>query len=68
MDSNSSSTRRFIAIATASVLVFGIAATACGKDVIDDHVEKKINEIDSTIKDFVDTLFTDNTATNSTGG
>ncbi len=62
------STRRLIALATTSVLVFGMAATACGKDVVDDDVEKKIDEIDNSIEDFVDTVFTTDSSTDSTGG
>ncbi len=68
MNSNSKSTRRFVAIAATSVLVFGMAATACGKDVVDDDVEKQINDIDDSIEDFVDTVFTTDTSTDSTGG
>lgn len=65
---NSNSTRRFFALATTTVLVFGMAATACGKDVVDDDVEKKINEIDDSIKDFVDTVFTTDSSPSTTAG
>ena len=70
---NSTSTRRRIAVATFAVLIFGTTATACGKDVVDDDVEKKIDEADKDIKDFVDTVFTDETIviddhTTNTGG
>ncbi len=65
---NSTSTRRRIAIAATSVAILGMAATACGKDVVDDDVEEEINEIDDSIDDFVDTLFTDDTTDTTIGG
>lgn len=66
---NSNSTRRFVAIAATSVLVFGMAATACGEDVINDDVEKQINDIDDSIEEFVDTIMTtDETSPTTTGG
>lgn len=63
----SNSARRRIAVVASTVLIFGAAAVACGEDVVDDDVEEEINEIDNSIEDFVDTMFTeDNTTT--TGG
>ena len=63
----STSTRRRIAIVASTVLIFGTAAAACGEDVVDDDVEEEINEIDDSIEDFVDTIFTDG-STDTTGG
>ena len=68
---NSTRTRRRIVVAASAVFVFAMAATACGEDVVNDDVEKEINEIDNSIADFVDTLFTDDTGTvtsTTTGG
>lgn len=55
------STRRRTAIAASAVLALGMAAVACGEDVVDDDVEREVEEIDEDIKDFVDTAFTDTT-------
>ncbi len=70
---NNTNTRRRIAVAVFAALVLGTTATACGKDVVDDDVEEKIDEADKDIKDFVDTVFTDETIviddhTTNTGG
>ncbi len=65
---NSNRTRRRVAIAATALMPFGMAAAACGEDVVDDDVEKEINDIDDSIEDFVDTIMTDDTATDSTGG
>ncbi len=43
--------------------MFGMTTTACGKDVVDDDVEKQIDDADKDINDFVDTVFTDTTDT-----
>lgn len=50
-----------IALAATAVALLGISTTACGEDVVDNDVEQEINEIDDSIEDFVDTLFTDTT-------
>ena len=70
---NNTNTRRRIAVVAFAALMFGTTATACGKDVVDDDVEKKIDDADKDIKDFVDTAFTDETIvidndTSTTGG
>lgn len=64
---HSTTARRRIAIVASTVLIFGTAAAACGEDVVNDDVEEEIDEIDNSIKDFVDTMFTDD-STDTTGG
>jgi hypothetical protein len=64
---HSTRSRRRVAIVASTGLIFGTTAAACGEDVIDDDVEKEIDEIDEDINDFVDTVFTDD-STETTGG
>lgn len=64
----SNSTRGFVALATTTFLAFGMTVTACGKDVVNDDVEKKIDEIDDSIKDFIDTVLTTDSSPDTTGG